>query len=109
MFLPLYKALVRSHLEYGISVWSPYKMKYIEAIERVERRATKMLPGMDQLTYEERLRKSKLQTLVYRRMRGDMIEVIKILHGLYDDKAALVLSLWNVGMLKQLGYWKVII
>ena len=96
MFLPSYKALVRSHLEYGNSVWSPYKMKYIDAIERVQRRATKMLPGMDQLTYEERLRKLKLPTLVYRRMRGDMIEVFKILHELYDVKAAPILSLRNV-------------
>ena len=55
-----------------------------------------MLPGMDQLTYEERLRKLKLPTLVYRRMRVDMIKVFKILHGLYDVKAAPILSLRNV-------------
>ena len=55
-----------------------------------------MLPGMDQLTYEERLRKLKLPTLVYRRMRGDMIDVFKILHRLYYVKAAPFLSLRNV-------------
>ena len=55
-----------------------------------------MLPGMDQLTYEERQRKLNLPTLVYRRMSGAMIEVFKILHGLYDDKAAPILSLRNV-------------
>ena len=54
-FLPLYKALVRSHLEYGNSVWCPYKMKYIDSIEQVQRRATKMLPGMHNLSYKERL------------------------------------------------------
>ena len=50
---------------------------------------------MDQLTDEERLRKLKLPTLVYRRMRGDMREMFKILHGFYYDKAAPILSLRN--------------
>ena len=47
--IPMYKALVRSHLEYGNSVWFLYKMKYIDSIEKVQRRATKMLPGMENL------------------------------------------------------------
>ena len=70
MFLPLYKTLIRSHLEYGNSVWHPYKFTYIEAWESVQRRATHMLPGIEDLTYEERLRKLKLPTLVYRRLRA---------------------------------------
>ena len=92
-FLPLYKALVRSHLEYGNSVWCPYKMKYIDSIEQVQRRATKMLPGMDNLSYKERLQKLRLPTLVYRRLRGDMIEVYTILHGIYDMKVAPCLTM----------------
>ena len=47
-----------------------------------------MLPGMEDLTYEERLCKLKVPTLVYRRLRGDMIEVFMILHGFYDTKAS---------------------
>ena len=83
-------------MEYGNSVWSPYKMKYIDAIERVQTKSHKMLPGIYQVTYEERLQKFKLPTLVYRRMRDHMKEVFKILHGIYDDKAAFILSLRNV-------------
>ena len=82
--VPLYKALVRSHLDYAISIWSPYKQKYKDAIENVQRRATKQLPGMKNIPYEERLQRLKLPTLAYRRTRGDMIEVYKLLHGKYD-------------------------
>ena len=83
-FLPLYKALVRSGLEYGEAIWSPYKMKDIEKIEGVQRRATKVIPGLGDKTYEERLRILKLPTLRHRRLRGDMIETYKIIHGIYD-------------------------
>jgi len=83
-FIPLYKALVRSHLDYAVSVWSPYKKKYRELIEKVQRRVTKQLPGFKDLPYEERLKTLKLPTLAYRRARGDMIEVFKITHNIYD-------------------------
>ena len=86
-FLPLYKSLVRTHLDYACSVWSPYKMKHIEQIESVQRRASKQLPGMAELTYPERLKKLKLPTLAYRRIRGDMIEMYKIMSNKYNKKA----------------------
>ena len=72
IFKPMFIALVRSHIEYGDTIWSPYKIKHIEAIERVQRRATKQITGLKYLTYEERLRKLKLPTLSYRRQRGDI-------------------------------------
>lgn len=87
-FIPLYKSLVRTHLDYASSVWFPYKTKYIEMVEGVQRRATKQIPGMSDLTYSERLKKLKLPTLSYRRHRGDMIEIYKITSGKYDTKAA---------------------
>ena len=84
-FTLLFKALVRPHLEYASSVWSPYKISDIISIENVQKRATKMLPSMKELSYERRLRLLKLPSLRFRRMRGDMIEVFKILKGLYDN------------------------
>ena len=86
-FCLLFKTLVRPHLEYASSVWSAYKKKHIESIENVQHRATKMLPGLLNMSYEERLRKLKLPSLRYRRMRGDMIEVFKIISGIYDSRA----------------------
>ena len=83
-FIPLYKALVRSNLEYANLVWAPYKMKYIEALEKVQKRATKALPELRGLCYEERLKSLQLPTLAYRRVRGDMIETYKITNGIYD-------------------------
>ena len=93
-FIPLYKSLVRTHLDYGSSVWAPYRKKHVELIEGVQRRATKQLPGMKNLTYAEHLRRLKLPTLSYRRVRGDLIEVYKIISGKYDAKAGDFIKMW---------------
>ena len=74
----LYKSLVRTHLEYAEQVWSPYLKGDIERLERVQMRATKMIPGLRNRTYEERLRILELPTLKYRRTRGDMIALFKL-------------------------------
>ena len=95
LFIPLYKSLVRSHLEFASSVWCPYKIKFIEKIEKVQRRATKLIPGLKDLSYEERLRHLQLPSLVYRRHRGDMIEVYKLVHQIYDSTAEPVVHFWD--------------
>ena len=79
--LPLYKAIVRPHLEYCIQAWSPYLRKDIYMLEKNQRRATKLIPGLRDLTYEERLNECGLTTIETRRLRGDQIEVFKILNG----------------------------
>ena len=81
MFLNLYPALVRPLLEYCIQVWSPYKRKYIKLLEGVQRRATKLVPQITELSYEDRLKALGLTRLVDRRVRGDMIETYKIISG----------------------------
>lgn len=86
VFVPLYKSLVRCHLDNAASVQSPHKIKEVELIEPVQRRATKYLPGF--ITFEDRLKQLNLPLLAYRRMRGDMIETYKILHKIYDSKVA---------------------
>ena len=78
MFAQIFKSLVRPHVEYAAPVWTPHKIYQIEAIENVQRRATKIIPGLSHLTYPERLRKLKLPTLAYRRERGDMIQTFKL-------------------------------
>ena len=55
--------------------------KDIDTLERIQRRATKMIPELRDLSYEERLKECGLTTLETRRLRGDQIEVFKILNG----------------------------
>ena len=59
----LYKAIVRLHLEYCIQAWSPYLRKDIYMFEKNQRRATKLIPGLRDLRYEERLKECGLTTL----------------------------------------------
>jgi len=82
-FKKLYTALVRPHLEYAHAVWSPHKKKDTETVENVQRRATKMVPGLNDKSYEDRLKELKLPSLSYRRLRGDMIEVFKLVNDVY--------------------------
>lgn len=95
-FKQLYKSMVRSHLDYASSVWHPYKMSQIDKIEKVQRRATKQIPSLKDLTYEERLKKLRLPTLTYRRIRGDMIETYKILNNIYDKNICNFLKTKNL-------------
>ena len=66
-----------------------YKKGDIEEIEKVQRRATKLVKGLKKFSYEERLRKLRLPTLRYRRIRGDMIEVFKVVSGKYDSSVSM--------------------
>ena len=79
--VPLYKAIVRPHLEYCIQAWNPYLRKYTDMLEKIQRRATKVIPELRDLRYEERLKECGLTTLETRILRGGQIEVFKILNG----------------------------
>jgi len=74
-FVALYKSMVRSHLDYCCPVWSPYRKGDIEALEKVQKRASKMIPALKNLPHKDRLKVyTNMSTLHYRRVRGDMIE-----------------------------------
>ena len=79
--LKLYKTLVRPHLEYCVQFWSPYYRKDIIKLERVQKRFTRMLPGLDGLSYKESLDRLGLFSLERRGLRGDLIEVYKVKRG----------------------------
>jgi len=78
----LYKALVRPKLEYCVQAWSPYQKKDIDILERVQKRATKMISGFHKLSYEQRLQRLGLIKLEKCRTRGDLIQVYKLMTGI---------------------------
>ena len=84
IFLKTYKVFVRPILEYCQEAWSPFLQKDIDDLENVQRRATKIIPSLSDLSYEERLEKLGLFKLSDRRKRGDMIFLYKIINGLVD-------------------------
>ena len=85
----IYKVFVRPHLEYGVTAWSPWNRKDIEALEEIQRRATRRISDI-RGKYPERLDQLELTTLEERRIRGDAIEVFEYLKGFLDvDKATL--------------------
>ena len=94
-FILLYKYTVRPHvgLEYANGVWCPFRKGDIEALEKVQKRATKLVISVKHLPYEERRKRLNLPTLKYRRLRGDMIKVFKLLNNFYDKEVDFVLPL----------------
>jgi len=82
ILLKLYKSMVRPHLEYCVVAWSPHYNKDKVMLEKVQRRFTRMIPAVKNLPYERRLAKLQMWTLEARRIRADIIEVYKIIHGL---------------------------
>ena len=81
VILNLYRTLVRPHLEYCIQAWRPHLVKDIEKLEKVQRRATRMMEECRGKSYNDRLQILGLTTLETRRVRADMLEVFKILKG----------------------------
>jgi hypothetical protein len=81
VFVRLYKQYVRPHLEFATAAWSPWTAADKESLEKVQKRAVRMVSGLKSDNYEERLRELGMATLEERRHQIDMQQTHKILHG----------------------------
>ena len=81
MVTSLYKTYVRPIVESSVQVWNPWLRRDIDHIEKIQRRATKLVSGIGSKPYDERLKICKLTTLEERRLRGDLLECYKIINN----------------------------
>ena len=107
IMIPLYKALIRPILEYGNPIWCPNKQKDIDDVEAIQRFYTKRIIGMSNLSYDQRLKKLKLPSLSFRRLRGDLIEVFKISHNFYDPLTTKNLFTFNTSSITRSNGFKI--
>ena len=83
-FLKLYKAMVRPIIEYANTIWSPHFLLDKRRLERVQCHATKMIPSLSDKSYHHRLISLDLLSLNYRRIRGDLVFLYKLINGYFN-------------------------
>ena len=80
MLVQLYKVFVRPHLEYCQQACSPHLIKDQNKLEQIQRRATKLVKSLKELSYEQRLKELNLYSLEDRRIRGELIIMYRIMN-----------------------------
>jgi ribonuclease P/MRP protein subunit RPP40 len=78
--ISLYLTFIRPYLEFTVPVWCPFLKGDIDMIEQAQQRAEKVIPAIRNLSYENKLRKLEIITLKDRRLRGDLIQMFKIMN-----------------------------
>ena len=86
IFVKLYKTYVRPHLEFSVPAWSPWTLGDKEALEKIQRRALRMVSGVHGLKYEDRLVELDMLSLEGRRKLYDLVQTFKIIRGVDDVK-----------------------
>ncbi|KAK4807417.1 hypothetical protein QYF61_001180 [Mycteria americana] len=104
VIIPVYSALVRPHLEYCAPFWSPLCKKDVDRLERVQRRAAKMIQGLGSLPYEERLGELGLFSLERGRLREDPFTMFQYLKGGYKEDEDSLFTRSHMEKMRGNGY-----